>query len=579
MPRNSADDSSQTKSTSPDGNTSFAWNKLGLWTELVDALQNDLKLEAPTKIQDMVIPDLLSDTAVGTDNNRDKEDKQESREKNVAFLAATGSGKTLAYLLPIIQRVKHQEVFDNYERLPRRPRVLILAPTRELVHQIYGVLKQLSHTAKVSSQSIVGGQDRGKQKRAMQQRPVDIVVATPGRLLKQWKSDDSAIFLGSIDTIVLDEMDTMLEQGFSRELRQLLYPLLYTNGAQRAAKTTQTEGEEEIMELKPDAPRLICTSATMTQAVQRLIGDNPKKSSLAISARKNFVKQQQRQPQQDPEQQKQRNNENNNGPPVKLVLPKFRIISAPGLHKTVPRLEHIFVDVGNTDKLSLLVDVISSRQNNNNNDEAKTIIFCNTAASVRAVQYALGEARIGDTLAYHGELNSKIRNENLQAFRGKKTDDATIKNENVLVCTDLAARGLDVPAVDHVIMFDFPLNSLDYLHRSGRTARGTTGKGRVTALVAKRDKVLAIAIENAILRGDALDGLSSRKSDYGPGGISGGQMRRNGGGNNKSRGGNSKQRDGPRRGGRSGGGGEGGRSSSRGGGRGSGGGGRGRGGR
>ena len=74
-----------------------------------------------------------------------------------------------------------------------------------------------------------------------------------------------------------------------------------------------------------------------------------------------------------------------------------------------------------------------------------------------------------------------------------------------------------------MVMFDFPLNALDYLHRSGRTARGvadetTHGKGKVTALVAKRDKVLATAIENAVLKGEPLDGLSSRKSDYLPGG-------------------------------------------------------------
>jgi superfamily II DNA/RNA helicase len=77
--------------------------------------------------------------------------------------------------------------------------------------------------------------------------------------------------------------------------------------------------------------------------------------------------------------------------------------------------------------------------------------------------------------------------------------------------------------VDHVVMFDFPLNALDYLHRSGRTARGvadetTAGKGKVTALVAKRDKVLATGIENAVLKGEPLDGLSSRKGDYLPGG-------------------------------------------------------------
>ena len=96
---------------------------------------------------------------------------------------------------------------------------------------------------------------------------------------------------------------------------------------------------------------------------------------------------------------------------------------------------------------------------------------------------------------------------------------------NILVATDIGARGLDVPEVDHVVMFDFPLNPIDYLHRAGRTARGVNqrqlnkeksraGSGRVTALVMKRDQVLAKAIEGAVQRGEPLDALSSRKSDY-----------------------------------------------------------------
>lgn len=95
-----------------------------------------------------------------------------------------------------------------------------------------------------------------------------------------------------------------------------------------------------------------------------------------------------------------------------------------------------------------------------------------------------------------------------------------------------------MPAVDHVVMFDFPLNSIDYLHRAGRTARGVNqrdvqgnpqgraGSGRVTALVMKRDKVLAKAIEGAVQRGEPLDALSSRKSDYLPGGKLGGQSQK-----------------------------------------------------
>jgi superfamily II DNA/RNA helicase len=478
MPKNSPDDSK----TSAISNNKLTWNPLGLFTELVDSLENDLALKAPTPVQSLVIPELLKD---------DKE--------SLAFLAATGSGKTLAYLLPLMQQLKQQELFENYERRPRRPRLLVLVPTRELALQITKVLKSLSHTIKLSSQALVGGQNKGVQRKGLAGRPVDVIVATPGRLLQHWR--DENVFLGSVEAIVVDEMDTMLEQGFQRELREILYPLLYVRKVEK--------DDTSLPELKEKAPRIVLTSATMTQSIQKLLGDNPKTSKLSVTAKKLHRG----------SAEVQYSN---------LQLPPMNILSAPGLHKAIPRLEQIFVDVGNTDKISLLVDVLSSQRSK------ATVIFCNTGASVQAVQYALAESRV-ETLSYHGELNSIARSENLQRFRRGASGEINKEGEVepiVLVCTDLAARGLDIPQVDHVVMFDFPLNAVDYLHRSGRTARGE-GRGKVTAMVTKRDKVLAMAIEQAVVKGDPLDGLSSRKSDYQPGGKFGvkkkSQQRRRGG--------------------------------------------------
>jgi superfamily II DNA/RNA helicase len=454
-------------------------------------LIDELHLKAPTPVQSLVIPELLD------------EDKD-----SLAFLSATGSGKTLAYLLPLIQQLKQQELFDNYERRPRRPRLLIMTPTRELALQITQVLKSLSHSVKLSSQCLVGGQDKGSQRKALASRPVDVVVATPGRLLLHWK--DEALFLGGLQTIVLDEMDTMLEQGFQRELRELLYPLLYSG--------TPSQDPLTPPELKEGAPRIVLTSATMTQSIQKLLGDNPKTSDLSLKAKKLYNS-------ASSQAATTAAGANNN----KLILPKMKIISAPGLHKAIPRLDQVFVDVGNTDKISLLIDVASSQRHK------ATMVFCNTASSVQAAQYALAEAGI-ESLAYHGELNSQARSENLKLFRKKSADE----KPKFLVCTDLAARGLDIPEVDHVVMFDFPLNAMDYLHRSGRTARGS-GKGKVTALVTKRDRVLATAIENAVIKGESLDGLSSRKSDYLPGARFGVQKKRVNNKNKKSAGGKFKQ--------------------------------------
>ncbi|KAL7472960.1 hypothetical protein ACHAXS_013339, partial [Conticribra weissflogii] len=227
--------------------------------------------------------------------------------------------------------------------------------------------------------------------------------------------------------------------------------------------------------------------------------------------------------------------------------------------------------------------LVANSNNNNNKGVPLTLVFCNTVPSCRAAEHALAESGV-PSLCYHGDLKSDVREDNLKRFRkvgeGEVEDDAA-----VLVCTDIASRGLDVPQVDHVVMFDFPLNPIDYLHRAGRTARGLVstspngdtgrkpGEGKVTALVTKRDRVLATAIEGAVQRGESLEGLSSRKSDYrqgaklgarslaGSGGGGGGGRGRGRGGRGRNAGSSGGRGGGGR--GRGGGRGDGGRASGR----------------
>ncbi|XP_021902533.1 DEAD-box ATP-dependent RNA helicase 39 [Carica papaya] len=130
----------------------------------------------------------------------------------------------------------------------------------------------------------------------------------------------------------------------------------------------------------------------------------------------------------------------------------------------------------------------------------RVMVFCNTLNSSRAVDHFLTENQIS-TVNYHGEVPAEQRVENLKKFKSDDGDYPT------LVCTDLAARGLDLD-VDHVIMFDFPLNSIDYLHRTGRTAR-MGAKGKVTSLVAKKDQMLALRIEEAIRKNESLESLTA----------------------------------------------------------------------
>lgn len=387
-------------------------------------------------------------------------------------------------------------------RRPRRPRAIILAPTRELARQILSVLKSISHICKISSELLVGGDDYGSQRKRIENRAVDILVATPGRLVKHRDAGD--IFLGSVRHVVIDEFDTMLEQGFQNDIGKLLHPMLYKKKV--VTIDEYTSGKVKLVE---GSPQIILTTATMTQAVKRLL-DRP---DLPFNPKRVYGKQAQ-------------NDENDSPNNVKIALPKdIRVLTAPGLHRVVPRLKQVFVNVGSVDKLSLLVDLVAGGErkkreklkSGDGGDIPLTLVFCNTVSSCRAAEHALAESGVV-SLCYHGELNSDAREENLMKFREAGSDNGNEDNAAVLVCTDIASRGLDVPQVDHVIMFDFPLNPIDYLHRAGRTARGlsssTGGDGKVTALVTKRDQVLARAIEAAVQSGESLEGLSSRKSDY-----------------------------------------------------------------
>ncbi|KAM1759709.1 hypothetical protein ACFX12_002666 [Malus domestica] len=166
------------------------------------------------------------------------------------------------------------------------------------------------------------------------------------------------------------------------------------------------------------------------------------------------------------------------------------------LHKKIASARHDFVKIsGAENKLESLLQVLEPSLAKGN----RVMVFCNTLSSSRAVDHFLNENQIS-TVNYHGEVPAEQRVENLKKFKSNDGDCPT------LVCTDLAARGLDLD-VDHVIMFDFPLNSIDYLHRTGRTAR-MGAKGKVTSLVAKKNLMLANRIEEAIKKNESLESLS-----------------------------------------------------------------------
>ncbi|GAB2270269.1 DEAD-box ATP-dependent RNA helicase 39 [Dionaea muscipula] len=388
-----------------------SFEELSLSDEVIGALK-EMGISAPTEIQCMGIPAVLEG-------------------KSVVLGSHTGSGKTLAYMLPIVQLLRKDEAESGIIMKPRRPRAVVLCPTRELSEQVFRVAKAISHHARFRSTMISGGGRLRPQEDSLNS-PIDMVVGTPGRILQHIQ--DGNIVYGDIKYLVLDEADTMFDHGFGPDIRKFLRPL-----RSRASKANDA-GFQTVL-----------VAATMTQAVQKLVEEE---------------------------------------------FQGIIHLRTSTLHKKVASARHDFMKLsGAENKLEVLLQVLEPSLAKGN----RVMVFCNTLNSSRAVDHFLSENQIF-TVNYHGEVPAEQRVENLRKFKAQDGDCPT------LVCTDLAARGLDLD-VDHVIMFDFPLNSIDYLHRTGRTAR-MGAKGKVTSLVTKRDVVLATRIEHAVCQNESLESLS-----------------------------------------------------------------------
>ncbi|XP_074569805.1 DEAD-box ATP-dependent RNA helicase 39 [Curcuma longa] len=388
-----------------------SFEELNLSDEVMGAVK-EMGISVPTEIQCIAVPAILEG-------------------KSVALGSHTGSGKTLAYMLPIVQLMRHDEAVSGKLMKSKRPRVVVLCPTRELCEQVFHVAKSISHHARFRSTMISGGGRLRPQEDSLSE-PIDMVVGTPGRILQH--INEGNMVYGDIKYLVLDEADTMFDQGFGPDIRKFLGPL------KSRAEKPGDQGFQTVL-----------VTATMTKAVQKLIDEE----FQGI---------------------------------IHLRTSSFQ--------KKVASARHDFIKLsGAENKLEALLQVLQPSLVKGN----RVMVFCNTLNSSRAVDHFLGENQIF-TVNYHGEVPAEERVENLKKFKSDDGDCPT------LVCTDLAARGLDL-AVDHVIMFDFPKNSIDYLHRTGRTAR-MGAKGKVTSLVAKKDLPLATRIEEALKKNQSLESLS-----------------------------------------------------------------------
>ncbi len=362
----------------------IAFDRLGLDARLLSGIK-DLGWHETRSIQSGVIPLALA----GGD---------------VIACAETGTGKTAAFLVPILQR------FLN--ALPTRPaatRALVLAPTRELAVQIEDQVQGLTYHTAISSVAVYGGVAMDTQERALR-AGVDIVVATPGRLMDHMRHE-SVNFAG-LEILVLDEADRMLDMGFWPDVQRILSAL-------------------------PPTRQTLLFSATMPGEVLKLTKD--------------FLRE-----------------------------PKYVQVGRRG--GPAQTISHAIQTVAKGEKAEWLARWLR------NEAEGPVLVFCRT--KIGADRLASSLSRMGiRTAALHADRTQQQR---MSAVEGFRTGDYP-----VLVATDVAARGLDIDGIAHVVNFEVPDTPEAYVHRVGRTGRAES-TGSALTLVAPEEIRALRALEKAV---------------------------------------------------------------------------------
>ncbi|AFS81224.1 DEAD/DEAH box helicase [Candidatus Nitrosopumilus koreensis AR1] len=334
------------------------FQELGLKEDILKGI-NDLGFEEAFPIQEAVIPVLLTG-------------------RDVVGQAHTGSGKTAAFSLSMLQKIQPKNGIQG----------LIMAPTRELAMQITDEIKKFGKYTGIRVATVYGGQGMGVQFDALE-RGVEIVVATPGRLIDHLKR--GSIELRDISHIVLDEADTMLDMGFIDDI-------------------------QFILDLAPEDRVMSLFSATMPTEILRLSEEY-------------------------------------------LKNPKQFLLDADDL--SGEGIDQSYLVIKDRDKFKYLIDFIKPVK-------GQSIVFCSTKYRTRDVAKFLHQEKF-DAVAIEGDMSQHRREQSMGKFRSGKAD--------ILVATDVASRGIDVPRVELVINYDVPNQEMAYFHRIGRTARaGAKGK-------------------------------------------------------------------------------------------------------
>ncbi|MEO1705576.1 MAG: DEAD/DEAH box helicase, partial [Pseudomonadota bacterium] len=342
------------------------FNDLNLDPKVLKAIA-EAGYEAPTPIQAGAIPPALEG-------------------RDVLGIAQTGTGKTASFTLPMIT------LLGRGRARARMPRSLVLAPTRELAAQVAENFDTYTKYTKLTKALLIGGVSF-KEQDALIDRGVDVLIATPGRLLDHFER--GKLLLTGVQVMVVDEADRMLDMGFIPDI-------------------------ERIFSLTPFTRQTLFFSATMAPEIERITNtflSNPAKVEVARAATTNTN--------------------------IKQGVVMFKASRK---------------DRESSEKRKLLRTMIDAEGEKLTN----AIIFCNRKTDVDITAKSLKKYGY-DAAAIHGDLDQSFRMKTLDGFR-----DGSLK---LLVASDVAARGLDIPNVSHVFNYDVPSHAEDYVHRIGRTGR------------------------------------------------------------------------------------------------------------
>jgi ATP-dependent RNA helicase RhlE len=368
----------------------MSFESLGLTTELSRAVADE-GYSVPTPIQAQAIPVVLAG-------------------RDLLGAAQTGTGKTAGFTLPLLQRLAPKSSTSHSPA--RHPvRCLIVTPTRELAMQVEESVRTYGKYLKLKSTCIYGGVGIQPQIDALR-RGVDVVVATPGRLLDHVQQ--KTIDLRQVEILVLDEADRMLDMGFIPDIRR-------------------------ILALVPKERQNLLFSATFPEEIRKLAASFMRDPVTIEVARRNT--------------------------PAELVA----------------QVQH---PVASDRKRELLAHLVKT------NDWRQVLVFCKTKHGANRLAQQLERSGI-EADAIHGNKSQNARTHALERFKANEL--------RVLVATDIAARGLDIEALPHVVNFDLPHVAEDYVHRIGRTGRAGA-EGEAVSLVSPEDRPFMAAIERLMNR-------------------------------------------------------------------------------